>query len=148
MAMNRILLAVAVLLASAAADAQIYQWKDDNGKTVISDKPPAGSARQQRKIDADAPGENAVQKTTADRELEFRKRQKEAQENAEKSRQEQTVLAARKETCTAARRQLNALESGERIGLRDDKGERYFMDYAQRRQEIEKARQLAATNCQ
>lgn len=146
--MNRILLGVAVVLLSTAANAQIYQWKDDSGKTVISDKPPAGAARQQRQIDSGTPGsDSAPQKTLADRELEFRKRQKYAQENAEKTRKEQTQVAARKENCSAARRQLQLLESGERIAMRDDKGERYYLDDAARQQEIQKARQVAAASC-
>ena len=146
--MNRILLALAVVLASPLAGEQIYQWKDDSGKTVISDKPPAASARAQRRIETNAPGGDlAPQKTLADRELEFRKRQKDAQENAEKAQKEQTIVAARKENCLAARRQLQLLESGERIGMRDDKGERYYLDDAARQQEIDKARQTAAANC-
>ena len=80
--MKRIAIAVAALLATTLANAQIYQWKDENGKTVISDKPPIGAARTSRKIEAEAPPapSAAPQKTTADREMDFRKRQQEAQE--------------------------------------------------------------------
>ena len=63
------------------ADAQIYQWKDENGKTILSDKPPVGHMPIQRR--AESAPQNTTNtvgpKTMADKELEFRKRQKESQ---------------------------------------------------------------------
>ena len=49
--MKRFALMLFPLFLACAADAQIYQWKDSNGKTIISDKPPAGQVNQQRKIE-------------------------------------------------------------------------------------------------
>lgn len=145
--MKRLALTVATLLAMTAVNAQIYQWKDENGKTVISDKPPAGNIQAQRKIETgSAVTDTPAQKTAADRELEFRKRQKESQESAEKAKKDQATSTEKKEYCDNARRHLQTLESGERIALRDDKGERYFMEDAQRGQEIVKARQ-AVQSC-
>ena len=144
--MKRIAIAVTVFLAATAANADIYKWKDKNGKTVISDKPPAESVTQKPTTVADtAPA--AASKTTAEKELDFKKRQKEAQDNAEKADKEQAAAAEKKANCESARRTLQALESGERISLRDDKGERYFMEDAQREQETAKARQAIQTNC-
>jgi hypothetical protein len=155
--MKRVLVGIALFLALSAGYAQIYQWKDDSGKTIISDKPPVGAARIERKIDAPPPSNpagaaattstSATQKSLADRELEFRQRQKEAQESAEKARKQQQAASEMSEYCESARRQLKALESGERLGARDDKGERYFLDDAQRAQETAKTRQLIAQNC-
>ena len=146
--MKRLALAVAALLATMAATAQIYQWKDESGKTVISDKPPPGGARVSKKLEADAPAPNAApQKTVADREMDFRKRQKESQEDAGKAQKEQAATAERKENCEKTGRYLQTLESGERISLRDDKGERYFMEDSQRQQEIAKAKQNVQANC-
>ena len=128
--------------------AQIYQWKDENGKTIISDKPPVGHVRQQRKLDSssETPA-SAVQKTTADRELEFRKRQKDSLESTEKSRKEQQAATEKQQFCEDARRQLQSLQSGERIAMRDDKGERYFLEDAQREQEIAKIRKSMQGQC-
>ena len=146
--MKRIAIAVAVLLATTAVNAQIYEWKDENGKTVYSDQPPSGKVRQQRKIDATAPAINtAPQKTTADREMDFRKRAQEAQEKSAKAEKEQADAAQKKENCEKSARYLNSLESGERIASRDDKGERYFMEDAQRQQEITKTRQAMQASC-
>ena len=145
--MKRFALTVAVLLAVGAANAEIYQWKDKNGKTIFSDTPPVGNVTDQKKISSDS-GNNAVTpKTTADKDLEFRKRQKDSQDSAEKLKKEQDAAAALQENCTNARRYLKSLESGERIASRDEKGDRYFMDDAQRTQETAKAQQAVQTSC-
>lgn len=141
-------LAVTALFAAASVNAQVYQWKDENGKTIYSDKPPIGAPSQQQKIHTPSPAASpATQKTLADRDLEFRKRQKESQESAEKAKKEQTASAEKQQYCDNTRRRLQALESGERISMHDDKGERYYMDDAQREKEITKARQDLGSNC-
>ena len=149
--MKRIAFAVAVLLAAATSGAQVYEWKDEKGKTHFSDKPPPCSVRAQQIGESPASGVSGVNgsgsKTTADRELEYRKRQKEAQDKAEKDQKDRAANTERKESCEAARRLLATLESGERVALRDEQGERYYMDDAQREQESAKARQLIQSAC-
>ncbi|WP_186407616.1 DUF4124 domain-containing protein [Candidatus Accumulibacter aalborgensis] len=146
--MRRFALLATALIAAFAAEAQIYKWQDENNKTVISDRPPAGKVRQQTQIDAEAPAAGSeTGKTFADREMEFRKRQKEARESAEKSAKEQRATADRKENCDAARSSLQLMESGERVSMRDSKGERYFLDDAQREREVNKARQIVQATC-
>jgi hypothetical protein len=146
--MKRIAITVAMLLAITAANAEIYQWKDKNGKTVISDKPPTENVTEQRITnDGSTAGAAATPKTAADREMEFRKRQKESQDNAEKTQKEQAANAEKEESCASARRYLTTLESGERVALRDEKGERYFLDDAQRAQEVAKANRAVQANC-
>ena len=141
------LLAAALCLALPAS-AQIYQWKDQNGKTVISDKPPVGQVPLQKQIDSGTAAKTgSKQPSLADREMQFRKRQKEAQENSEKSRKEETASAERNENCQNARRHLQVLESGERVALRDDKGERYYLDDTQRGQEAAKVKHFLETQC-
>ncbi len=146
--MKRLSLAVTALLVATAVNAEIYQWKDDSGKTVYSDMPPADATRSSQKIETGAPTSNkALQKTTADRDMDFRKRQKESQESASKAQKEQAADADKKENCDNARRYLQTLESGERVALVDNKGERYYMEDAQRQQEIAKAKQNVQTSC-
>lgn len=148
MTMRHFALATAALFAAVAAHAQIYKWQDENNKTVISDRPPVGKVREQKKIEAEAPvasGEPAKQ--AADREMEFRKRQKESLDAAEKGEKEQRAAAERKTQCESARSSLQVLESGERVSMRDRKGERYILDDAQREQEIARARKSVEANC-
>jgi hypothetical protein len=148
MTMKRFALIVAALLAAAAVHAQVFEWKDETGKTHYSDMPPPGNVRELRKIESAPPVTGSpTQKTAADREMEFRKNLKDSQEKTEKASKQQAAAAERNENCDNARRQLQLLESGERIALRDDKGERYYMDDAQRAQEIVKARQAVQSSC-
>lgn len=143
-------LVIAVLLPAFAANAQIYQWKDASGRTVLSDKPAVGQTTQPRAIESAPPPNSATepQKALADRELEFRKRQKEAQEKNDKAQKEAAAAADKTRNCEDARSNLRALESGERIALRDEKGERYFLEDAQREQQAAKMRQFIQAHCQ
>ncbi len=146
--MKRFALMLFPLFLACAADAQIYQWKDSNGKTIISDKPPAGQVNQQRRIETgQPPAASATQKSLAERELELRKRRQESQEVAEKSQEDQAAATVKNDRCERAKRNLSALESGERIALRNEKGERYFMEDAQRAREIENAQKIVQENC-
>lgn len=43
-------LAASLLLTGVAADAQTYRWIDANGRTVLSDTPPPGQARQAARV--------------------------------------------------------------------------------------------------
>ena len=90
--------AVVALLAATAVSAQVYEWKDAQGKTHYSDKTPVGTAQVQKIAapESSAPS-NSAQKTTADRELEFRKRQKDAQESAEKAKKDQAASTDQKD---------------------------------------------------
>lgn len=140
--------AVVALLAATAASAQVYEWKDAQGKTHYSDKPPVGKSAVQKMSESESPAtSSSAQKTIADREQEFRKRQKDAQESADKTSKEQTASAERKAACDNAHRSLEMLESGERIALRDNQGARYYMDDDQRQQETTKTRQFIQANC-
>ena len=148
MTMRHFALAAAALFAAMAADAQIYQWRDENNKTVISDRPPIGKVRQQKTVEAEAPAANGeAGKTLADRDMEFRKRQKDSRDSAEKTEKEQRAQAQRQENCEAGRRSLQVLESGERVSMRDSQGERYILDDKQRGEEIARARKVVEANC-
>jgi hypothetical protein len=146
---------LAILTASFSAHAQIYQYKDASGKTVISDRPPPAGASKARTVSSEAASETkapaespaSAPKTAADRELEFKKRQQAQKEGADKAQKEESDKAARKEDCERARRQLAALESGERIATRDDKGERVFIDDSARAAETDRTRKFIAETC-
>jgi hypothetical protein len=142
--------------------AQVYQWKDSAGRTVVSDTPPPGvaakdarvigerqpAARGEKPADKTSNGKSSeAPKTTAEKDLDFKKRQQEGREKAEKSAKEQKAQADREENCRRARGNLAALESKRLVGTLDEKGERKPFDDAQRQQEIERARQFMAESC-
>jgi hypothetical protein len=147
--MKRSALLLFGLLASLTVQAQIYQYKDAAGKTVYSDQPPIGGGMKAKTVSGETPANSAnpVQKSTADRELDFKKRQQEQKEAADKSQKEAADKAARAEDCANARRQLQILESGERVSSRDDKGERVFMEDSQRTAEITRTRKYISDSC-
>lgn len=149
-------------VASISAHAETFQWKDSNGQTVVSDVPPPASAKGRRSIGgakpavvseaipektpdgakvADAP------KTTAEKDLDFKKRQQDAREKADKQAKEQAAEKEKAENCDRIRRNLAALESNQPVNTLDEKGERKLMDTSQRDQEIERARKIIADTC-
>ncbi|MBL8397669.1 MAG: DUF4124 domain-containing protein [Candidatus Accumulibacter sp.] len=145
--MKRIILTLLLFASSVAVEAQIYRWQDENNKTIISDRPPPNSVRKAKKIEAESPPASDAGKSMADREMDFRKRQKESKESAEKAEKETRLAAEKQENCDQARRALRLFESGERVLIHDSKGERMFMDDAQREQEIVRNRQYLQQNC-
>jgi hypothetical protein len=150
---------IALLVAASAttlsANAQMYQWKDSNGRTVISDTPPPGSAKAVKNIGTPPPTPAATAtektadapKTTAEKDMEFKKRQQDAKDKADKDAKEQAVATEKKENCERARRNLAALESSQPVTQADENGQRKVMDNSQREQEIERARKFLADTC-
>ena len=149
--------------AAVSAHAQTYQWKDSSGRTVISDTPPPGSARDSRGIGlspppsssapkADAAKTDAAKadapKSTAEKDMEFRKRQQEAREKADKAEKEATAAAQKRDNCERARNQLSKLESGNhRMVVPDGKGGETFVEGDVKDSEMERARKIIADSC-
>lgn len=146
---------IAALLAALPAQAQIYQYKDASGKTVLSDRPPPTGGMPAKTHSAggvvngeeSAKKEASAPKSLAERDLEFKKRQQEQREAADKAQKQAADKATRAEDCERARRQLQLLESGERIATRDAQGEHAFMEDDQRAAEIGRARKFIAEVC-
>ncbi|MCG2577689.1 DUF4124 domain-containing protein [Dechloromonas sp. XY25] len=145
-----------------AAYAETYQWKDSTGQTVISDTPPPSNAKSRRAIGApqpsvvsekpaEKPADDAKApespKTTAEKDLEFKRRQQEAKDKADKQAKEAAADAEKKDNCERAKRNLTALENNQPMVTLDDKGQRKFMDTTQREQELERARRFIAESC-
>ncbi|MBK6357283.1 MAG: DUF4124 domain-containing protein [Betaproteobacteria bacterium] len=150
-------------VALPSAQAETYQWKDSNGQTVVSDYPPPSTAKGRRSIGgvkptvvsealpektADTPKIPEAPKNIAEKDLEFKKRQQESREKADKQAKEQAAQKDKSENCDRARRNLVALESNQPINTVGADGERSAMDAAQRALEIERARKLLAESCQ
>ncbi|MDR0775108.1 MAG: DUF4124 domain-containing protein [Azonexus sp.] len=152
-----LVLGIISALALSTAHAEIYQWKDASGRTVVSDTPPSGSAakeanvigKQQPVVKGEVAGEKPADapKSVAEKDLDFKKRQQEARDKADKEAKEQKAEADRKENCERARRNLAAIESGYGVSAFDEKGERKMLDEAQRKQEMERYREFVAQSC-
>ena len=163
-----------LMLSTAGASlshAQIYQWKDSSGKTVISDSPPPASIRQSRTIGTASPASKTTDKgadpekaseanqekavanepakplTLAEKEAEFRKRQQEAKEKAERDASERAAQQARRENCEAATNNYRLLQSDTPVSQVNAKGELVTLSTNQRQQELERTRKIMQESC-
>lgn len=140
-----------LLLFCCTATAQVYQWKDKSGRTILSDTPPPASVKS-RVLDT---GDTATSGTNnsntsnslADRDQAFRQRQQKASAKADQDAKEKAALQERQRYCEDARRQLALLKSGERIVQRDLNGERSYLDDEQRNLKAESTQRYLDSNC-
>jgi len=138
-----------MLLLAPACLAQIYSWRDADGKMHYADQPPAGVANA-RKIEpslAPAEASEKARQRLAKEQMDFRKRQLDAAEAATKAEKTQSEAAERQANCKQAKSYLEALESGMRVTRSNDKGERGFLDDQAREQEVVAARRAVASSC-
>lgn len=158
--------ALCAMLATAAPDAWAqWKWKDGKGQVHVSDLPPprdipdkdvmqrpsdsvrrAAAAAAAQASAASAPGAPAA-KPKVDPELEARKARQEAEQKAKDKAAEDKASSQRSENCQRARQHLATLESGMRIARVNDKGEREILDDKARAEEMQRARQVMASEC-
>jgi hypothetical protein len=159
------LLALVVALGHSSVLAQgIWKWRDRDGRIQVSDRPPPVEIPDkdilQRPQGARAPLPVAAASDVADATesaprvdpaLEAKKNKQQAEQAAaEKAKKDAELLKrnqARQETCQRARNQLAALESGQRVGRMNDKGEREVLDDAGRAAEIARTRSITDATC-
>ena len=132
--MKRLAIAVTALLIGTSASAGVCSWKDKDGKTVFSDKPPTGVVTNSTcSGGSTAAAGSAAPKTAADKDLDFKKRQKEAAEKAEKKAKEEREAREKRQFCDQARRDVAALgNDDQRFSAPDENGQMQLMDAGQR----------------
>ncbi len=163
------LCAAVLMLVLSPAQAQ-WKWRDASGRVQVSDLPPPASVPDRdilqrpgapRRVDSAAaptPAASGPAKATSGPasaraktalELEVdRKRQAEEQEKAAKTKADEERRAAqRADNCQRARSMVATLESGQRVSRMNDKGEREFLDDAQRAAEVQRARSIMNSDC-
>lgn len=151
----RQLLAIFLMLAAAASHAGITRWVDADGKVHFSDQPPPPTAKSQKTLDIksspaaakNSPDAKGGEKSLAEKELEFRKRRVEAEENAAKLARDHEEAKRKTENCAQARSQLRALQDGQRMARYDEKGERVFLEDSARAKAIDEAQQAVDSWC-
>ena len=117
---------------SSTAHAQ-WQWLDDSGRKVFSDRPPPPSVPAQKVLHkptgagvtqttaattANKTSTNAATDTPSsgvDAELEKKKSEQEAEEAKQKQAEEQKVALQRKENCDRAKRARDLMQSGQML---------------------------------
>jgi hypothetical protein len=159
-----ILLAVAATLVCTGAAAQ-WQWVDGSGRKVFSDTPPPPGIPEKNILKRAAPPSAAPVATAPaapsatpvpasspqisgrDEQLEARKKQAEAQEQAQKKVEADKLAKARQDNCERAKRSKTTLESGVRIATTNAKGEREILDDAARAAEVKRANEIIQSSC-
>lgn len=162
----RALALACIVVVPLAATAQ-WQWVDQNGRRVFSDKaPPPGVPDKNilrrpgmqsalpapaRVAAAPAPAKsadaNALRISGKDKALEEKKKQLEAAEAEKKKAQQEEIAKAREENCARARQGKATFDSGMRVARIDAKGEREIMDDAQRAAEVKRFEEVIARDC-
>lgn len=165
----RATLTLAFALTLPAAWAQ-WGWVDNSGRKVFSDvappasipdkniikrpgnstlpSDPAAEAVPSGSTTAAAPAAPAVPKVAdKDPELEARKKQAEAAEEAKRKAEEERIARARADNCERARKGKGTLESGVRIATTNAKGEREFMDDKARAAELQRIEATIRSEC-
>ena len=143
------IIALLMLLAPGLAAAQVNKCFDASGKVVAyGAECPAGTRSEQTAI-KNAPSQTApAQKSLAERDADFRKRQIEKQEADAKAEKKGADTAQRRKACEDAQGYVKTLETGQRIRTTDPKtGERGYMSDAEYPKEMARARKQAADAC-
>lgn len=135
---------------TTASQAQMYSWKDANGKVHYGDRPPAEKQSQARKLQG-APSETsdveAARKTSAERKFDEREKQAKMEEGAKSPAEDPAQAKIREDNCKRARANLASLESGQARFSINDKGERVALDGAVRDAELARARKSVDDWC-
>ena len=138
-----------VLLHGYAGAAQVNRCVDASGKVVgYASECPAGTKAEQTSI-KNAPAAAATpQKSLAERDADFRKRQIEKQEAADKAEKKMADAADRKRACEDARSYLKSLQDRQPVARTDPKtGERTFLRDSEYAQEIARAERVVSQTC-
>jgi hypothetical protein len=150
-------------VAAVAAESVPWKYRDAQGRIVVSDLPPPAGVQDKDIIErpttvvrrAAAPTQPAAASAPAnatlaqrnDPELEAR-RKKAADENETKQKvQQEKEAVQRAENCSRAKSHLAALNDGLRIARTNEKGEREILDDKGRAEEMQRSRQVMASDC-
>lgn len=139
-----------LLLLSGTVYGQLFKCVSPSGKVEYASVCPPGSRQENTGIRS-APGASsaAPQKSSAERDAEFRKRQMEKQETATKQDKKTAEEEQRQRACESTRSYLASLKSGARITRTDpNTGERAYLEDADRAREIETTQKALDANCQ
>ncbi|MBT9611541.1 DUF4124 domain-containing protein [Aquabacterium sp.] len=161
-------LLVLALAASPAQAGMQWKWRDANGATQYSDRPPppgtpdsailarpSPSSRQVRVVEsvpsasAAATGNAAVPAApkTADPELEARRKKSEEERIARQKADEEKQAKVRADNCERARGYERSLKDGMRIARTNEKGEREILDDKARSEELQRTQETIQSNC-
>lgn len=138
---------VLLVLFSGTVYGQLFKCVGPSGNVEYASVCPPGTRQENTGI-RNAPGSSsAPQKSAAERDADFRKRQMENKDASAKQEKKSAEQEQHQRACESSRSYLASLKSGVRITRTDPKtGERTYMEDAERAREIETA-QRALDSC-
>ena len=146
-----------LMMFGTTVNADVYKWADKNGKIQYSDQPPPSGDAKKLKRKSKEPIESPPAQSggniakppasTADHELEYRKRKTEKEEAEKKQRAEAEVSEKNKEYCNNLRGDLSAHSNGVRLVRNNEKGERVFLDDKERAVSKQKLEERITKEC-
>lgn len=150
----RVAIALIALLAPLAVHGQLLKCVGADGRVEYAAECPAGAKEVQTGIRSTREGPSSTggaspqQKSIAEQEAAFRKRQMEGADAQKKEEAKAAEMALNRENCQRAQIYLRSLQEGQRITQIDPKtGERIFVEDPQRPAEIARAQQAVDSNC-
>lgn len=133
------LVGLVLAMAAVCASAQVYEWRDAQGRLIYGDMPPVGvDARLIR---------GAATQSAPDTGQRAPQREAERDETPEETIA-RGLAAVRDQACAQARSQLALLESDQLIARMNEQGEREFLTDEQRAEELGHTQRFIAENCQ
>ena len=168
MKIHSILLILTLLGVSGGASAQ-WQWLDNDGRKVFSDrapppdvpeksilKRPSYAGRPAASVASDDNQVNAAPSPTAaasrpaggvDKELEAKKKQAADAELAKRKSEEERVIKVKIENCARAKQSKMNFDSGLRMSRTNAAGEREVLDDAARAAELKRIQTIIDSEC-
>jgi Domain of unknown function (DUF4124) len=151
-------------LGMAGAQAANWKYRDTQGRIVVSDLPPPAGVQDKDILErpttparrAPTPAVAASAPATAapaalaqgtDPELEARRKKAATEQELKQKAEQEKDAAQRSENCGRAKSHLAALNDGLRIARTNEKGEREILDDKGRAEEMQRARQVIASDC-
>lgn len=146
------IIAIAMMLASAAAYGQLVKCVSKDGKVEYGTLCPPGTTEQRTTIFSrgagSTPSAAPQPKSLAEEDAAFRKRQLEQQEAQQKTDKQVAEAEQKRQACDSARAYLKSLQDGLRVTRTDPKtGERVYLEDAQYAAETAKAQRAVDQNC-
>ena len=142
---------VILVLFSGAAYGQLFKCIDKSGRVEYASVCPPGTKEEQtgiRNTTSSGASPAAPQKSLAERDAEFRKRQIEQQEAQAKDQKKAAQDQERQRACEQARSYLKSLQERNRVAKTDPKtGERVYLEEEDYARETVTAQDSVNANC-
>ena len=144
-----LLTAVLLLPTPSSASDTYYRWKDEQGKLVVSDRPPTDEGVEYEVVSPRStlvrrvsPGEGAVP-------AEVNPRPGNEFEQVDTRREQLEVIPKNPESCARARANMETLNTSARIRIRDmQTGELRFISEEEKETQRQKARDIIRVHCE